>query len=380
MRGYEYEYYDARNDSLVNAGLVGLGEHLAPTFLGAIDFEQDYQHAWDYRSHGYLHNLEVYSDTYVSIADTYDDLFFQLDGRAQTDSVFIAYIMEGDVLGHTHTREEGNDALLRLARRIEQFRSAHPQRHFRFTLLSDHGFDFTPSLGSQFLDYGAELGKVGITAVDSLGGTDPAQGIFAIPILHARLQYLAIHTHQVADVGLRASQIPSVDFAAGRLGTSDFAIWSGGALNGTFSYASGGYQLEGDFRRFGVPAGTANVSDEALFALTKDGDYPDLFYRVRTAFSGQLTEFPADVLLSNKSGWQSRGSIPPPDPNAIIGAGGHGAAHVDGMGTLLTEERDLPDAARADAFLDLFPHLAAHLRERGIELQPTDPDALRPLR
>jgi hypothetical protein len=110
--------------------------------------------------------------------------------------------------------------------------------------------------------------------------------------------------------------------------------------------------------------------------MTKDGDYPDLFYRTRTALSEVTADFPADVILSTKSGYQSGGAI----PKAFLSAGTHGGANAKGIGTLLSEERDLPDAVRADGLLDLFPRLADHLRDRGITLQEPDADAARPNR
>jgi len=92
-------------------------------------------------------------------------------------------------------------------------------------------------------------------------------------------------------------------------------------------------------------------------------------------------EFPAEVMVSCQTGWQSGGAIPRPGGgDAFLPRGTHGGANVDGIGALVSEERDLPDAVRADAFLDLFPHAAEHLRERGIDLRQTDPDALRPHR
>lgn len=384
MHGYEYQHYDPNADALVDDGLAGLAKHILPAFSQSLSFEPAYLGAFDYRSHGYLHNFEVYSDTWVSLGESLDELFFQLEGRAQTDRAFIAYLMEGDVLGHTGIPENSTKTLLRLAARIEKFRAAHPERTFHFTLLSDHGMDFTGMPVSHYLDYNRELPKVGITPVGSLGGRDPSQGLYAVPILHVRLMYFALHTlkEQVAEAGRRVTELESVDFAVGRLGPSKHAIWSGGQLAGTFDYSAGTYLLDGDFSRFGVPASVTAASDEALFALTKAGRYPDLFYRTRTALSHLGVEFPADVMVSCKTGWQSAGAIPLPASkgDAFIPGGTHGGANVDGIGVLVSDERDLPDAVRADAFLDLFPHLAAHLREHGVALHDPDPDAFRPHR
>src|SRR5207244_3943905 len=81
MHGYEYEYYDPTKDSLVDAGLGGLAKHILPNFSKSLNFEPEYLQAFDYRAHGYTHNLEVYSDTWVSLGESIDDLFFELEGR-----------------------------------------------------------------------------------------------------------------------------------------------------------------------------------------------------------------------------------------------------------------------------------------------------------
>jgi hypothetical protein len=384
MSGYEYEYYDPTSDKLVNAGLLGLLKHILPAFSETLSYEAGYLRAFDYRSNGYSHNLGVYSNTWVSLGESLDELFFALDSRAQTDNVFLAYLMEGDVLGHTGKREDCTSTLLRLAARIEAFRAAHPRRTFRFTLLSDHGMDFHDMPVGHFLEYEDELRKVGIESVSSLGGRDPSQGVYAVPILHVRLMYFALHTHPelIAEVGQRASQLESVDFVAGRLGPSRYGLWSDGRLAGTFEHADGTYQLEGDFSRFGIPEGLASASDEELFALTNASPYPDLLYRLRTALSQVGLSYPADLIASTRSGWQSAGAIPLPSgsPDTLVTGGTHGGANADGVGALVSEEPDLPDAIRADAFLDLFPLLATHLTESGIELLPTDADASRPHR
>lgn len=381
MQGYEYEYYDPPTDSLVNAGLLGLAKHILPALSESLDFEAAYLRAFDYRSNGYSHNFEAYSDTWVSLGDTLDELFFALDGRAQTERVFIGYLLEGDVLGHVARPEDCTAVLLRLAERIEQFRKAHPERTFHFTIVSDHGMDFTGMPYRNLLLYEEELPKVGITPVESLAGRDPSEGVFAVPILHVRLMYFALHTHPalVGEAGRRVSELESVDFAVGRLGPGQFGVWSAGRLTGTFDYADSAYTLKGDFTRFGVPAGVTRATDEELFDLTRRGDYPDFFYRMRTALSDVGVEYPAEVLVSCKSGWSSAGAIPrPADLDALITAGTHGGARASGVGVLLTDERELPDGVRADAFLDVFPHAAEHLRERGVAVHPTDADAARP--
>jgi hypothetical protein len=122
------------------------------------------------------------------------------------------------------------------------------------------------------------------------------------------------------------------------------------------------------------------VRDEDLFDMTKEGKYPDLFYRIRTGLIALGVQYPAQVLVSFRTGWGSVG-FTLPGGLADFSGGSHGAADdLSTLGVLLSDERELPDAVRADSLLTLFPRLAQHLRDRGLDLLDGDPDAARPLR
>jgi hypothetical protein len=391
---YEFEYYDPKTDKVVNSGLAGVAMHVLPALSESISFEAPYLRAFDYRSNGYTHGLEAYRDPWVSLGETYDNLFFNLEGRAATGNAFTAYMIESDVLGHIATPEDCIRMTLMLAERIEQFRKAHPERIFHFTLFSDHGMDFSGIPAARLLDFNEELPKVGVVPVRSLRDHGPAGGVYAIPIVHTRVSYLALHSHeeQAAEVALRVSGMECVDFAAGPLDTPRdappssqwYGVWALGRLAVSFGYiaATSTWLLPegGEYARFGIHAGPGQVRDEDLFDATRHGKYPDLLYRLRTALSTLGVENPAQVLVSFRTGWGSVGFHLPGGLDAFAG-GSHGAADdVSSLGVLLSDERDLPDAVRADSLLTLFPRLAERIRARGLTVLPGDPDAARPLR
>ena len=395
LPGYEIEYYDPVRDTVVNTGLPGLARHILPTVSESFSFEAPYLRAFDFSANGYTSGLDAYRDPWVSLQETLDSLFFLLEGR--TGTAFTGYLIENDILGHMGTAEDCVRVLSLLAARIERFRAAHPERNYHFTLFSDHGMDFAGVPGSHLIDFSKELPRVGIVPVEHLRGAgdegaDPA----AIPIAHTRLAYLALHTHasRVADVGVRISNSEAVDFAVGKVDPPAgapparewFGVWSRGRLALYFGYvpSTSSYWVAGgeDFTRFGMPLEFAgawkSLRDEDLFALTRNGRYPDLLYRLRTALDPVGVEAPAQVLISLRSGWASIGfHLPGPlDPYT---AGTHGSAEaVSSIGTLLSDERDLPEAVRADGLLAMFPRLGEHLRERGLTLLDGDPDASRP--
>jgi hypothetical protein len=393
--GYELQYYHPPSDSLVNTGLLGVAKHLVPAFSEDIDFEAPYLQAFDYRSYGYSQPLESYLDPRLSFQDSLDGLFFLLDGRAETGEVFTAYLLDIDVMGHVATPDDCTEMLLMLADRIEEFRAAHPERKLHFTLVSDHGMD--QEGGAKLIDFWEELPKVGVNAVHSLADHDPSNEIYAIPIVHTRVSYVALHTDEslIPEVGRRVSTLESVDFAAGRLppaeGASWYGLWSEGRLVASFGYVprTSSYLLpsEGDYARVGIsltfPPGERSkvLRDEELFALTKDGKYPDLFYRVRTALTNVGVLYPSDLLVSFRPHRISIGFRLPGGVDTFAGRS-HGAADsISTLGVLVTEEREIPDAVRADGFLGLFPKLAEHLKlSRGLALVEGDPDASRPMR
>ena len=314
-----------------------------------------------------------------------------LEGRAETSSVFTAYLIETDILGHIGTSEDCVRLLRRLSARIEEFRAEHPRHRLHFTFISDHGMDFTGVRKDRQVDFHSELPKAGIRTVEHLAGT---AGLAAIPVVHTRLGYVALHTReeQIAEVGLHVSTLLPVDFAVGRITAPPgappardwYGIWTEGRLAFWFGYLpeSSSYLLAGDGARFGIPmqGQYQRVRDEDLFDSTRDGPYPDFLYRLRTGLAPLGVVNPAQVLISMHPGYASVGFTL---PGAFDGftPGTHGAADsASSVGILMSDERDLPEAVRADSVLALFPALAGRLHQSGLALEPGDPDSNRPLR
>ena len=414
MKGYEIEYYDPEKDRLMNKGFLGLAKHVLPNFAESFNFEENYFRSFDYRANGYLHPLEAYGDTFVALSNSLDNLFLLLSNRSLNTQVFSAYLIEYDILGHMQSAADTTEALVGLANRIEQFKRHHKSRNFHFTLVSDHGMDFTPITNDKMVEFNEELGKVGIRSVESLKNHDPKTEIYALPVTHTRVTYLALHTHPdlTEEVALRTSRLPSVDLSIGKLTTRPwikgedlqpftewYGIWSEGNLALFFGFdpVKNCYYLPKDFTDFkdfdfksfdfkdknptnyprydiSLPSDTRIFSDKTLFDLTKNGRYPDLFYRTRTGLSKVGVKFPAEVLVSFRPSYVSMGfALGGKD---IGTSGSHGSMERQGtLGTLLSDERTLPDAVRSDNFLDLFPRLKQHLLELGQEPVEGDPNA-----
>lgn len=398
--GYEFEHYDPERDEIQHTGIIGFLCHAFPTLSESVSFDPRYYRAFDFRGNGFTHVANAYASTSASLAESLDNFFYLLDGRSRTSPIFTAYFLELDVLGHMQNPVEIENWIARLAVRLEDFRRLHPRQRFHFTILSDHGMDFTSvpysEADERLVPFDRAMRDVGLEPVERLEGRDFP---YAVLIQHVIVTYLGLHTSPTAAprVAERVSQIPSVDLTLARLNAAPrpvttpfplawYALYSEGKAVFRFGYDEVRDQYyvlaENDGRRVQFPtvpydaSGVAVLSDEQAFDLTRHGRYPDLLFRVRTALAPVSVKWPAQVLVSFKRGYASRGTPLPGGSHTKALAGFHGSLDAAAsVGTLLTEERVLPEAVRSDSFLDLFPRFEADLRRRGIPLHLGDTNA-----
>ncbi len=385
--GYEYTYFDPSQDKIINPGMSGLVKHVVPTFVDGMSMEAPYLKAFDYRSNGYTHSIGVYHDTFANLGESYDNLFFTLDGRSQTNSTFSAYLIEIDAMGHIFKPEDVVESLRILDKKINVFKAKHPDKKFVFTILADHGIDFVNVESKNLMKLSEEIKKVGVTPVENIRGQTAPH--YAVPIDHVRLTYLSLHTsaEQVKPVATKVSELPFIDVTVAKirfpneaqktLTTDWYGIYESGKEIVDFGYDAqkNTYLIPTamNWERFGIskkePAGKSptysEFSDEDLFAFSKHSAYPDLFYRIRTGLSAVGVQYPADVLLSLKPGFAAIGFTLPGGSKDFSLAGFHGSLRDLGtVATLLTEERDLPDAVRSEDIYKLFPDFQKNVSEK----------------
>ena len=390
LPGFEYEYYDPIEDEVFNHGDLGLVSHIVPP-LEAVGIEGSaYFQAFDHHANGYLDVVSNYSSPFQTFARGLDDLFYVLNGRTQDSSTFAGYIPQTDIIGHSYAPVEMLTALLEIERRIESFRDRHPAREFLFTLFSDHGMNFTPTPPDQLVELDEEMDRLGVRVVAALEPWRERDVLVAIPILHSRVTYVGLHTFpgDASRIAAVLSAAAGVDLticrgvpppASSPLSPqlSWYQLWREQDLLATFGYdaASDRYYLPRsvDWRELDLelpPGGGKNLelgsySDEELFGFTFSSAYPDLFYRVRTAFDPISVRWPADVLVSFELGWVSAGFSLGSATDNVATEASHGALLRRGsLGVLLTQERQLPSGFRADNLLEFFPELRTHITEQ----------------
>lgn len=407
LRGYEYGHYDPQQDKLLNRGIGGLLAHVIPPFEGSpIPAPNEnnippYYDGFDQHAAAYLDAAWSYGYPILTLYQSMDALFTTLAGRAETNDAFTGYLLQFDVIGHSLGEEAMVEAILALDDKIRAFREHHPERRFEFTMFSDHGVDFVHKPKGYVIDFRKDLEAVGVFPADSFSQGRGQSLPFAVPVLHTRVTYLSLHAppDQVPLVAERASRRDSVDFILAKetapenvptRATDWWALWSNGERKLVFGYAPSRdtYFVPTDVDRarfdLSLPDGLVaseeapahyELVDEVLFRATENGEYPDLFYRARTALEPLGVNYPADMIVSLRHPYVSAGFELPGSAETAT-AGSHGAMErLGSRGTLLTNERALPSAVRSDRMLDLFPHLEEHLRFRGMPIAPGVPGA-----
>lgn len=394
--GLEYGHYDPIKDKIYNKSLGGLLVHLVPP-LEEVSFAVPtyaqapaYYKAFDYHASAYLDALWSYDRPVYGYYRGLDNLFVALAGHSETQPTFSAYLLETDVVGHIRAEADVVDTLVELDARINEFRRDHPERTFVFTLFGDHGMDGVHKPPENVVDFRDQLEAAGVKTVESFEDADKEQGPVAVPILHTRVTYIAIHARPqwVPEVARLSSTCPAADlvFAQGEApgpgypeGLSWVSVWREGELVASFGYepATDSYWLPADMDwaaldlpvSFSPGASHGVFSDEALFSLSAERTYPDFFFRARTAFEPISVQFPPQLVVSFRHPFMSVGyEAPIGSANEVGTAGSHGAMdRLGSMGALLSEERALPATVRSDNLLELFPNLVEHLDKREVK-------------
>jgi hypothetical protein len=399
--GYEYTYYDETQDTIVDAGLPGILEHIIPPFDGTPITQSSshapaYYKAFDVHSSDYFDAIGSYTTTQLSLDKALDQIFFILAGRLNTQQVFFAYLLETDVLGHSDSITSVVDALKNLSARMQEFRGRHPEHPVVYTLFTDHGLDHIPKPPDHVIATTPEVAATGVRTVSSFFEGRQGPQPWAVVIEHTRTTYAAVHTEdaQADEVARRISGNPKFDVVVSRSlpATSDtlpagwprISIWKDGARVAYFAFDAGtntyylGAGFDGGALSVSLPIGFdafSAFSDAQLFAATEGQAYPDLFFRARTALDPLSVQHPAQVMASLKTdyvcvGYQSFLF------SAAGTAGSHGSlARAGSEGILATQERTLLPFTRSDNLLDMFPDLRAHIEERHGPLEPGDPNA-----
>ena len=377
LGGYELQYFDPQANVMENRGLVGVAEH--PLREGIAGTLPAYQR-FDFLGDGETWMLDSYLDPVASLRPTLDQMFDTIAARGRTKSRVLAYLLNVDVVGHLGGLDQAVTMLVEIDRRIRAFKADHSRR-FQFTLFADHGNAHRPSL---LVDPAQILTDVGVASVDALSpaaaadaaAVAPPAPLEAVAVVHVRVNYVALHAarHNVVDIAARTSRHPYVDLAVARLaddagGAQRFGIWRQGVLHRFSRDAAGTIVVDDpdawcwlgmDFARWRDARGaTARLADRQAFDATVSGPYPDIFYRVATAFTHAAARFPADILLSMPDDVASYGFAVPGAVADIRAADGfHGAlSRASTLSVVASDSKVLPPAVRSDELADMFPML-----------------------
>jgi hypothetical protein len=366
--GYELQYFDPERNAMQNDGFEGLADHpLKEGLAGTLPCYGRF----DFLGNGTTWQLDSYLDPAAAFPPTLDALFDTVVARARTKRRLLAYLLNVDVMSHLGDLEQTVDMLVELDRRIREFQH-QSHRPIRFTLFADHGNAHIPS---RLVDPRQILTDVGVTPLDALPATPTPGLVEAVPVVHTRVSYAAVHTggRNDAVIAARASTHPDVDLAVAHLpavadGTPRYGVWRAGKRYSFSRDAAGAIRVDDpatwdwlalDFAPWMDGAtGTAVLADRDAFEATRTGPYPDIFYRVATAFSNPAIEFPADVLLSMPDDVASVGFTIPGAGEIRAASGFHGSlTRAATVSVLASQSFTLPAAVRSDDLADMFPTL-----------------------
>lgn len=371
MHGHELQYYDAESNRMSNLGVRGVVEH--PLREGLLDPLPVYRD-FDFLGDGVFWMAAGYADPEAALPTTLDAMFALLATRARRQNVLTAYLMNVDVASHRHGFDSAVAMLVEIDRRLLAFRARHPGR-FRFTLFADHG---NAHRRAALIDPRDILKDSGIRPVESFDGDPDLQ---AIPIVHVRVSFASVHTRpgQASRVAELASRHRWVDVAVARddadpagVGQA-FVLWRAGRAYRFARTAGGGFRVRepAAWNDLGVDlsahtvAGAAEVdiTDRESLAATAQGPYPDVFFRVASAFLHPAVRHPAEVILSMPDDVTSFGFHLPGSGDSQAVHGFHGSlTRGSALTVVATETHVLPPVVRADELLDWLPPLAERMR------------------
>jgi hypothetical protein len=365
LGGYEIEYFDPAENALVNDGVVGLAKH--PLESGIAWTLACYQR-FDFLGDGETWMAKTYLDPEASLPGTLDELLAALAARTRQQDHFFGFILNLDVIGHTADIDHAVSALAYIDRRIQAFKDNHRDRRYNFTIFGDHGNTHHPA---ELVEPADILKNVGVASVDSLGSEAVIE---AVAVSHVRISYLSLHTHrsQIPEVARRLSADHRVDLAVARLEPAGperpgrYAVVRRG-LALTFSRTLAGQLVVDDpaaWRTLGIDLPVADglplaIDDERALALTAGSSYPDIFYRVATAFEHPAAANKADVFISFADDFVALGFHIPGLGDSTASKGFHGSLTAGSSRSVLASEgRPLPARLRADDLLRVLPELA----------------------
>jgi hypothetical protein len=356
LPGYEMQYYDPARNRLQKTGLAGVIEH--PIREGLAGSLPCYQR-FDFLGDGYLWMARGYQDPEAALPATLDELFAVLLRRSRQQPRFLGYLLNVDVIGHKGGLDRAVAALVEIDRRIQRFRQAHGDR-FRFTLLGDHG---NAHMQARLIDPREVMRRAGVAPVERLPTAEPAS-LQAVPVVHVRVTYVALHTRpeQSGVVAAALSTQPEVDLAAADLGSAEvdgqparrFGLYRAGEAFTFARLADGRFVVDqpGRWAVLGLalpdPGGLPLDATQA-FAAGIDGPYPDLLYRVATGFTHPAVQYPAQVLVSLPDDVASFGFHVPGSGDGVAIDGFHGGLSRGGSVSVLASQGfQVPAALRSD--------------------------------
>ena len=344
--GYQTRHFDPELGKVVGNNVGALSERAHPKIASDAS-----PHSVPHRVYGYIAPMRVARSELRQIGE---------EMLASRKDVFVAYLGTSDAVLHLHGRQGAREYLLFVdayLRGLQARVRERSGRSLKIDIVSDHG---STMMGSRVVPVEDALRECGFRRNMKMEGERDVA--FALPGI---VSSMAISTRPaMAEEAARClAPLPGMDLVAVNRGEVVGVLGPGGEAEVRQLSAAPeryGYRaLRGDpLGLLALAPGSGNEREfdqAALFALTRDGERPDVLRRLWRAFHGEVGK-PSTLLLSLRDGHEVGN---PALRFATRLRGGHAGTHgsltrLSSLGVIVANWRDVSDANTTMASQLLF--------------------------
>ena len=355
--GYQTRHFDPATGEMVGNNVDALSERAHPKIASDAS-----SHSVGHRIYGYIAPMRVARSELHEIGE---------EMLASKKDVFVAYLGTSDAVLHLHGREGAREFLLEVDRYLQALQARVRERsgrELKIDIVSDHGSTMMPSrvvpVQQAFEACGFRRNMKMEGERDVAFALPGIVGSMAISVRPAVLEEAAQCLAPLEGVDLVVVNRGDVVGVLGPGGEAEVRLVS--TAPERYSYRA----LRGDPLGLleltpGQPGDTREFDQAELFALTRDGAWPDPLRRLWRAFHGEVGS-PSSLLLSLRDGYEVGN---PALRFATKLRGGHAGTHgsltrLSSLGVLASNWRDVGDVNTTAASALLFSDRAGTVADK----------------
>ena len=345
--GYQTRHFDPAQGKMVGNNVDALSERAHPKIASDAS-----SHSVGHRVYGYVAPMRVARSELHQIGE---------EMLASRKDVFVAYLGTSDAVLHLHGREGARAFLLEVDAYLQKLQARVRERsgrELKIDLVSDHG---STMMASKVVPVKQAFEACGFRRNMKMQGERDVA--FALPGIVASMA-ISVRPSVLEEAAACLAKLEGVDLVAVNRGEAVGVLGPDGEAEvrqlGNAPERYGYRALRGDpLGLLALAQGEGNEREfdqAALFALTRDGERPDVLRRLWRAFHGEVGK-PSSLLLSLRDGYEVGN---PALRFATKLRGGHAGTHgsltrLSSLGVIASNWRDTADVNTTMASALLFP-------------------------